>query len=199
MILSALLKPVEKCLNHYLAADAEKANALNALNNKIIHVYLSPLNFECYVIIDNTELRLIRQCNEPANTIIRGTPIALLSLLRDKNTVLPENVSITGDLHVIQTLKNIFASIDIDWEEKLSHYIGDVAAHIFCQKWRKLCEYQNYAAKSVTRSSREYLQEEIRCFPTREELTDFFDDIDHLRNSVDRLSARIDLLTQSET
>jgi ubiquinone biosynthesis protein UbiJ len=106
-----------------------------------------------------------------------ATPGAIAVRLAELARATPENVSITGDLHVIQTLKNIFTSIDIDWEEKLSHYIGDVAAHIFCQKWRKLCEYQHYAIKSFTRSSREYLQEEMRCFPTRAELTDFFDDI----------------------
>jgi ubiquinone biosynthesis accessory factor UbiJ len=199
MILSALLKPVEKCLNQYLAADIEKSNAVHQLNGKIIHLYLIPLNFECYVLIENGKLSLTKQYHNPANVIIRGTPLALLNLLKSQNSVLPESVTLTGDIPIVQKLQNIFTSIEIDWEEKLSHYVGDVAAHTLCQQWRKLCDYQHYAVKSFTRSSKEFLQEELCFFPTRNELTEFYNEVDQLRDALDRLSARIDLLTQSET
>lgn len=195
MLLSGLLKPLEKLLNHYLSNDAEKAAQLAKLSGKVIQINLNPLHFTCYIHIDNDQLRLSKQTDTPANTIISGTPFSLMQTLNQKGMTLSEEVSITGDLLLIQTLKNIFLSIDMDWEESLSQYMGDVAAHTACQWFRKITQYQQYAVKSFVRNSKEYWQEELKYFPPRAELEDFFNDVDVIRNDVERLQARIDFLT----
>jgi ubiquinone biosynthesis accessory factor UbiJ len=199
MILSALLKPMEKLVNGILALDKEKAQQLQSLAGKVIQIQFLPIDFSCYLIIHHHTVQLANSTDEFPHTVIRGTPIALTHLLYHQAKMLPENVSITGDLLVLQSLKNIIGTIEIDWEEQLARYIGDIAAHTVCQQWRNMCRYQRNAITSFIRSNKEFWQEELQIFPPRNELTDFFDDVDTLRNDVERLAARIELILQSET
>ena len=52
-------------------------------------------------------------------------------------------------------------------------------------------------SESMRRDVTEYLQEELRAFPPREEVNDFFNDIDELSLRVERLAAHVNQLLES--
>ena len=98
-------------------------------------------------------------------------------------------VVMTGDVVIAEHLKQIMAKMEMDWEEKLSHLIGDIAAHQVGNIFRSANQWRKSTIESTEQNVTEYLQEEIRLLPPREEIDDFFDDIDLIRNDIDRLEA----------
>ena len=103
-----------------------------------------------------------------------------------------QDLSISGDIDFGQDVRDLFGQIDIDWEEHLSHFTGDIIAHqlanLFTSTLKNVDEINTTFQQSLT----EYLQEETKCLPCREELNDFFDDVDSMKLRVDRLQARTD-------
>jgi ubiquinone biosynthesis protein UbiJ len=104
------------------------------------------------------------------------------------------SVEITGDSALAQQFAEALFSLDIDWEEQLSHLTGDVLAHEVGNLGRGLFKWGESVRKTAGLNLKEYLQEELRLLPTREEIEPLLVDIDHLRDDVERLSARIERL-----
>lgn len=82
--------------------------------------------------------------------------------------------------------------MDIDWSEPLSALVGDSFAYQLHQAGSKLGRWGKDSVKSVSASFSEYLQEESRDVVTETELDVFNQAVDHLRDDVDRLQAKID-------
>ena len=102
----------------------------------------------------------------------------------DVDEDLPED----GDLKVDEQ--------EIDWEEYLSHFVGDIIAHQVGNCVRSFVDWNQQTAATMRQNMTEYLQEEIRYFPPREECQDFFNDVDEFRSDIDRMEARIQRLKQ---
>ncbi|MCE3285407.1 MAG: hypothetical protein K0R70_1663 [Steroidobacteraceae bacterium] len=69
--------------------------------------------------------------------------------------------------------------------------IGDVAAHQVANVARGFLAWGRKAADAFSQNVAEYLQEEGRDVPTRTELEEFLESVDHLREATDRLEARL--------
>jgi ubiquinone biosynthesis protein UbiJ len=85
--------------------------------------------------------------------------------------------------------------MDIDWSEPLANLLGDTVAYQLQQSGKKLGGWGKNTMESVSRSVSEYLQEESRDLVTETELNNFNDEVDQLRNDVDRLQAKINALS----
>jgi len=103
-------------------------------------------------------------------------------------------VEIDGDNQVAQTLGEVFQGLDIDWEELLSKVVGDTLAHRIGIQARAGGRWAERTGDTLTQDIREYLQEEGRLLPGREEMRAFLTDVDTLRDDVERLAARIERL-----
>jgi ubiquinone biosynthesis protein UbiJ len=131
----------------------------------------------------------------------RGTPDAVISgapwsLARvayggDRGALFAGEVEIRGDVTVGQRFEAILRGIDIDWEEQLSRLVGDVAAHQVGKLVRDTMAWGAKSAETLGRDVSEYLQEESRHLPQRDEVDAFLTAVDDLRNDVERLGARI--------
>ncbi|NOQ89056.1 MAG: hypothetical protein GQ550_09045 [Gammaproteobacteria bacterium] len=113
--------------------------------------------------------------------------------------LLKGEVEISGDTRLGHQFKNIFSQMDIDWTEPLAELVGDSLAHQLHQSGKKIGRWGKDSVKSVAMSSSEYLQEESRDVVTETELNIFNESVDKLRDDVDRLQAKIDLLTRSNS
>jgi len=109
--------------------------------------------------------------------------------------LLKGEVEISGDTRLGHQFKNIFSQIDIDWSEPLANLVGDTVAYQLQQSGKKLGGWGKDTMESVSRSVSEYLQEESRDLVTETELNNFNDEVDQLRNDVDRLQAKINALS----
>lgn len=106
------------------------------------------------------------------------------------------HVSIEGDTDLAQEFSDILANLDIDWEELLSAKIGDVVAHQTMQQVRQAQDYVAQMADTLQQNLSEYLTEEARLLPYHYEVEDWLVEVERIRDDVERLSVRVDLLTQ---
>jgi ubiquinone biosynthesis protein UbiJ len=196
------LLPIEKLINTYLHLDAEIFARLGQLSGKTMGLELRGWNQTVYIIPDANGLHLKTDLEMAPDVFISSTPFALLKLVKSGShhiTRLSDEISVQGDLEIAQNLQDIFQAVDIDWEEHLSHLIGDVAAHQIGNVTRSTLDYGRRVVSNIRQTSTEYMQEELRHLPPSEEIQDFMYGVDETRNAVERLEARISQLERTKT
>lgn len=186
---------IEKTLNYFLSFDSESADRLKKLENKVLQIELIDFkkSFQLYFI--NNKIQINTTHFLPPHVSIKGTVILFLHLSLTKNRQkLLTDLEITGDTLLAQAVIDLFDTMDIDWEEYLSHYLGDAPSYQIGQFARKVKKVRKKFQQSFTQQINEYIHEEIKLFPAKSALSDFFADIDELRLEADRLTAKIEYL-----
>ena len=129
---------------------------------------------------------------------ISGGPFSLLALSgAEPESVLQRgDVRIDGDAELAQRFRELALLLRPDLEEELSLLVGDVPAHQLGRFARAAFAWTRKAASTTVRNAAEYLGHERRDLVPRSEADQFLQGVDTLREDVDRLAARIDLLTR---
>lgn len=192
------LKALQKAINKALHLDTQTAVKLQKLDQKILEVIVGPLDVNFFIQFNQGEMRLLDQYEGAVDTVIHSSPIGLirLSLLpaSKARSLFNDTIRITGDVELGQKVKQLFDELDIDWEGHLAHFTGDVVAFQIGSLVRKGVEFKKYFSQSMRSNMSEYLQDELRFLPAKNEVLDFFDDIDALSLRVERLQAHIEQL-----
>lgn len=190
---------LQQALNAYLALDPESKQRVAKLQGKAVTIELLKLDFRFHFTFTDKEILLQLGGLSTADTIIKGTPLRLLHLVltpEKRKQFFADDVSIEGNLELGQQVIELFDKIEIDWEELLAQCIGDVAAHQIGNISRKLFALGEEIRQSLMQDMNDYVHEEINLFPSKEQLKDFFADIDTSRMDADRLEARVKHLQQ---
>ncbi len=185
---------LEKALNAYLQTDSHSSTRLAKLAGKTISIELLPmhLHFNCH--FTKERVTLTTHADEPALTKIKGTPLQLLGALVSKDNrhqFFAEDLNIEGDAEFAQLVIELFDEVNIDWDEHVSKIIGDIPAHKLGKLMGGIKNWMRQTQTNFTADMNDYLHEEAACVPSKEELQDFFTDIDNLRMDTDRLESRI--------
>lgn len=196
MLLSLALSTVEKILNHYLLLDPSSKHRLAALSGKVIVLEFQLINLKIFWLPTAEGIQLKDHFEGRVDVTLQGSPFDFIRLSTSKDTaaVFGSNITVLGDTDVAQEFKALFSNLDIDWEEQLSHVTGDVVAHQVGNFVRALCQWAKQTTTTLTQDLAEYIHEEARWLPTREELQDFFAASDKLRDDVERAALRIEHL-----
>jgi ubiquinone biosynthesis accessory factor UbiJ len=201
MIKKYSLLALQKAINHALALDENTPTKIAALHGKIIEIIIAPLDVNFYIAFKEQQLQLLDSCAEKPDAIIRSNPIGLirLSLLPASKvrSLFNDKIHLSGDIELGQSIKALFDELDIDWEGHLAHFTGDVVAYQIGSLFRQGVAFQQHLGTAIQHNLTEYLQEEQRLFPPREEVEDFFNDVYQLSLDVERLQAQIGLLVAS--
>jgi ubiquinone biosynthesis protein UbiJ len=195
------LKALQKTINQAMRLDEQMPEKLQALNDKVLEMIITPLNVNFFIQFKEGEMLLLDKYEGHADTIIHSNPIGLirLSLLpaSQARSLFNDKVRMSGDIELGQKVKKLFDEMDIDWEGHIAHFTGDVVAHQIGSLVRQGLEFKKQFTQSMRLNVTEYLQEELRIFPSRNELEDFYNDVDELSLDVERLQARINQLMNS--
>lgn len=199
MIKELSLKALQKAINTALSLDATMPERVRALAGKVLEVVISPLEVRFFIRFgEDGSLLLSDRSATAATAVIHSSPLGLirLSLLPTSKarSLFNDKVRLSGDVVFGEQVKKLFDAMDIDWESHLAHFTGDVVAHQIGTLFRQGRAFKNRLEHSLRASVTEYLQEEARLFPGRQEINDFLSDVDALMLSVERLQARINHL-----
>ena len=189
------LAGLEELINRYIALDPDSKARAADLANRIIAVEWASVGLTVYVGADLTgHLRIFAECEREPDCVIHGDLFDLLRS-RDKRTgarqLFSGKVSVIGDAELAERFGTLFSGLDVDWEEQLSHLTGDVVAHQAGRMARATRDYFADASVTAQRNLNEYLTQETRLLPARVEVRNWCDDVDTLRDDVERLAARI--------
>ncbi len=196
------LKTLQIAINAALALDEQMPEKLNALEAKVLKLIVTPLNVHFFIRFSNKEILLLDSYDEQVDTIIHSSPLGLirLSLLPSSKarSLFNDKIRISGDVELGQQIKQLFDEMDIDWEGHLAEFTGDVVAHQIGSLVRRGLQFKKQFSESMRNNMGEYLQEELRLVPSKNEIEDFFKDVDELSLDVERLHAHINqLMSQS--
>jgi ubiquinone biosynthesis protein UbiJ len=199
MIKKYSLKALQKAINHALALDESLPAKIAALDGKVLEIIVSPLGVNFYIAFQHEELQLLHRYEGQPDTIIHSSPLGLIRLsflpASQARSLFNDKIRMSGDVELGQQVKKLFDELDIDWEGHLAHFTGDVVAHQIGSLFRQGLTFKKQLGDSLRHNLSDYLQEELRLFPPREEIDDFFNDIDKLALDVERLQAHINQLT----
>lgn len=191
---TAIAAAMETAINQLLQLDAETLARIRRLQGKVIAIELRGLNVSFYLIPDDHGLNVFSHFEGEPDTVLRGTPLSMARMglaSRASDVLLSGEVEISGDVELGQQVRNILDDLDVDWEEHLSHLSGDIVAHQLGEVVRGVIAWGRKTVDILGRDAAEYLHEESRELPTRDEVDEFLHEVDVLRTDVDRTEARI--------
>ncbi len=131
-----------------------------------------------------------------ADATLSAGPFGLLSLLGPaaQGAVQSGVVQISGDAELAGKFQELLGLLRPDVEEELSAVLGDVAAHRLAGFVRAGSRWGRQAAETGLANVAEYLGHERADLVPRAEGEQFLRGVDALREDLDRLQARVELL-----
>lgn len=195
MIKQYSLNVLQKALNKAIGLDDSMPAKLLLLEGKIIQIIILPLQVHFFITFIAGELVLIEKAASAPDTVIESSPLGLIRLsllpVSKARSLFHDDVKLSGDVELGQQIKKLFDELDIDWEGHIAHFTGDVVAYQIGSLVRRGRAFKNDVSRSLCNNVTEYLHEELRSFPPKEELNDFYDDVDELTDDTERLAAQI--------
>ena len=189
------LASAEKMLNTALRYDPATRIGLAQLEGKILAVQITAPAMNVFVMPMDDELRLMGNWDGDVDTRITGSLLALAQLSQTEiHNLKDSGVTVMGDLTLLADLQRLMKNLDIDWEEMLSQFTGDIIGHQTAQMIRAKFGWAKDRAKSAQRLTGEFLTEELKTLPGKPELEDFYRQVDDLRLAVDRAAARVETI-----
>lgn len=133
---------------------------------------------------------------QPADATVSGGPAALAALAASpRRAASPlSGVAISGDAELAGKFRELGVHLRPDLEEELSLILGDVPAHQLGRLARGALAFGRRAVRTTLRNAAEYLAHERADLVSRNEGEQFLRGVDALRERVDRLTVRLELL-----
>ena len=99
-------------------------------------------------------------------------------------------------MHLAQGFAAMLQNLDIDWEEQLSQWVGDVAAHTTMQAFKRLSSHAEHTFDSLRELLRDSIVDEKPIAIDRSQFNQHCQQVDELRSATARLEARINQLSE---
>jgi ubiquinone biosynthesis protein UbiJ len=188
-----LLRPLERILNRNIAASGRARGLLAELAGRSMEVRFTATPVRIRLAASAEALAVVPAGDEAADALIEGTPLAFLRLASGDaaKSIRAGGMEVRGDAEIAEGFRRLLDAARPDLEEELSRLTGDAVAHHAARFAREAADFGRRAGDILARNVAEYLTEESRDLPVRIEAEEFVAGVDRLRESVDRLEARV--------
>ena len=189
---AAWLASAEALLNRCIDASAQAAALARRLEGTSLQVDIDGLT-RIRAGAHHGRLALCAGDDTAADASISGSLPALLQLLEGGANRRPGRpaAQIRGDAEIADRYRKLFMLARPDPEEELSRWIGDFPARRVSEAAKRALAFARHARRTAGENIAEYLQEEGRDLVNRTELEEFLHGVDGLRETADRIEARL--------
>ena len=200
--LEKLLRPLTTDLNRNISETTPARELCQRLDGKTVAIRVRDTALAMYFEISDEVLMLKAVSESDPDVVLTGSLLTLARMAGPKDRSASEvaardgALDITGDAYTAQTFQKLLGYAKPDFEEELSHVIGDTAAHSTSRLARGVAKWARGARATLGSNIREFLQEESRDVPSRYEVERFAGQVYSLRDDVARLEARIKRLAE---
>ena len=194
-----LIGAFEAALNQYLALDQDSGYFLTPLAGKVIAVNVQPFDETLYLCPTTGSIQCMDQFPDQPDTRLTGSlwALGLMGLSSTPmRSIFSGEVKIEGDMQTGRKFQELFAKLDIDLEEKLSQFTGDIIAHKVANFFRAGQSWSKDSLETFRLNAKEFLQEETRDLPSAPEADIYYAQVDELRTDSDRLQSRVERLAK---
>ena len=192
-IILTLTEALETSINQILKQDPITLQKFAALQGKVIAFELTDLDLTLYLFPHTEGIQVKYLYEGKADTILQGDTLAFvnMSLGDATESFFSGEVRIKGDIELGQHFKRILDQLDLDWEEWLSSFTGDLVAFKTGSIIRSFNSWGKDVINILELDAREYIQDEGQLSPHSIELEDLGKNISQLRDDTARLEARL--------
>ena len=188
-----LLRPLEDMLNRRIAGSSRARTMLDGLDGRSMELRFAATPLRIRMASASGALTIRPAGEESTDAVIEGTPLSFLRLATGDaaKSIRTGGMDVRGDAEIAEGFRRLLEAARPDFEEELSRFTGDVAAHYLAGFARDAASFGKRAGDTFARNAAEYLTEESRDVPVRLEVEEFLEDVDRIREAVDRLDARV--------
>ncbi|MHB0776718.1 ubiquinone biosynthesis accessory factor UbiJ [Halomonas sp. WWR20] len=192
-----LLASAEKLINGMLARDPAAPSRLARLNGRHLSLRLEKPRFNLLVHFDTHGLHLLRQPDpqeSDSDVVVELDSESLGALLAGENVerlMFSGRLSVRGRVPILDEARILLMDLDLDWEGAIAQWLGDVPAHQLAEGLRHFGRWGLRSRRELSADMREYIFEEARVLPGRQQRDMLRDHLTELEIATDRLEARL--------
>ena len=193
-------RTLEAALNRALALDPETRAALAALDGQHVVLQLEsrggalpPLSLQVRVEGERLAVGPVDPGREPDLGVraTLGGLLAQLPFLRRDDAPPVGKVRLSGDAELARRLQRLAERFDPDWQRPFVAVFGEVIGVQVASAAAAALRNARATGLALAESGAEFLTEEGRDVVAKAELHAFYDDVDVVRDDVERLAARV--------
>ncbi|AYF34051.1 SCP2 domain-containing protein [Vreelandella alkaliphila] len=195
-----LLAGCERTLNALLARDPASPARLSALAGSRLLVRLEKPHLQLVLHYHHAGIDLLRGDDldeTDVDAIVELTPETLsewLSGASIERLMFDGKLSVRGRIHLLEATRDLLFDLDIDWEGELARWLGDMPAHSLAEGIRRAARWGLRAKDELLQDVSEYVFEEARILPGRQQRDVLRDHLTELEIATDRLEAKLNRL-----
>ncbi len=186
-----------RAINHVLESESWASAELARHANKTVLLEL-PLGNLCFEIKPDGFLVSLPEIDAPTLTL--GVSAKALGDMASSSGSLREQafkvVKISGDADLAQLLGRLAGQLRWEYEEDLARLVGDAPANFAVRQGKKLVSASRSAASDLLDNVIEYVSEKKKVLLNKRDFMVHKSELIELRESVDRMEKRIQLLEQ---
>jgi len=194
-------RALEAALNRAVALDPDTRMVLASMDGRRISLTLDSPPLALQIGVHGGYLQVGPPLRE-ADLAVRGTVGGLLGQLpffAGTTRGRPHGrLHVSGDAELARRLQQLAAGFDPDWQQPFVAAFGEVLGVQLANAAAAALRDARGMAEGLARSGAEYVTEESRDVVARAELAAFNDDVDALRDDVERIAARVARLPRAE-
>ncbi len=183
---------LERGINRILALDPQTPERLKPLTGRTLGLRLSEPAVALRVSFHEQGLSLTPDDSEMSDcdAVLEATLAGLTGLVlsRGKRS---RDVSFRGDIGTIQEVRSLFAELDVDIQAQLGKLVGESMAAQLAESGRAGSAWGARSLDTLLRNAGELATEERGWLPSQNEAEHFINDVDTLRDDVDRFEAKL--------
>jgi ubiquinone biosynthesis protein UbiJ len=167
---------------------------IDALRGRRLAIQISGTPWRAVIESTGRTLKLRRA--GPADASIVGAPLSLLALTgADPQAVIHRgDARIEGDGEIAQQFRELGLLLRPDLEAGMAQLLGRSGAHIAMRGLRAAAGWTRAAAWTQVRNTAEYLAHESGDLVSRPESEHYLRGVDQLREQLDRIDARLQIM-----
>ena len=188
-------RALELALNRMLALDSDTQIALKPLHGQRIVLVLHAPPLALQVQVEEAALRVgpVELEVEPelrVRTSLGGL-LGQLPMLRDAIKKPTGKLRIEGDAELAQRLQRLASGFSPDWQLPFVQVFGEVVGVQIANAFAAAIKQAKHAGVNLAETAAEFVTEESRDVVSQAELAAFHDDVDTLRDDVERMAAKV--------
>jgi ubiquinone biosynthesis protein UbiJ len=185
---------LETGVNKLHQLDSSAKQKRKTLDGTIIGISFKEIKTPFYFVISHQQIDILTHHEGQTDCFIRLSLLTLLELQDSHqltSLIKSEQLEVDGDIKIVQKFALLLTEMDIDWEEHLSHKVGDLVAHKLVYHAQQ-CKKQLYKQhKIANRQLAEIITEELRLAPGPLEVAYFCDQVSDIEKQVIALEKRL--------